>query len=53
MVFVPKNLPSAHINLSSNISRVLTLADVSWKPDDDEMENVDFLDYDWKKWETR
>jgi len=50
MVFVPKNLPSAHINLSSNISRVLTLADVSWKPDDDEMENVDFLDYDWKKW---
>ena len=50
MVNVPKNYPSAHINLSSGISRVLTLADVSWKPDDDEMENVDFLDYDWKKW---
>lgn len=50
MVYVPKNYPSAHINLSSKISRVLTLADVSWKPNDDEMENVDFLDYDWKKW---
>ena len=50
MVFVPKNLPSAHVNLSSNVSRVLTLANISWKPNDNEMENVDFLDYDWKKW---
>ena len=50
MICVPKNYPSAHINLSSGISRVLTLADVSWKPNDNEMENVDFLDYDWEKW---
>ena len=50
LVSVPKNYPSAHINLSSKISRVLTLADVSWKPNDGEMENVNFFDYDWKKW---
>jgi|TARA_B110000467_G_scaffold149756_1_gene156672 dTDP-4-dehydrorhamnose 3,5-epimerase len=50
MVSIPKGYPSAHINLSSKISRVLALADVSWKPNDDEMENVDFSDYDWKKW---
>lgn len=50
MVSIPKGYPSAHINLSSKISRVLALADISWKPNDDEMENVDFSDYDWKKW---
>ena len=31
MVFVPKNFPSAHINISDGISRVLALADISWK----------------------
>ena len=50
LVSVPKNYPSAHINLSSKISRVLNLADVSWKPNDGEMENVNFIDYDRKKW---
>lgn len=51
MVVVPKNIASAHINLSDNVSRVLTLADVSWKPNDNEMQNVTFDDYDWKKWD--
>jgi dTDP-4-dehydrorhamnose 3,5-epimerase len=50
MVVVPKNIASAHINLSDNVSRVLTLADVSWKPNDNEMQNVTFDDYEWKKW---
>ena len=50
MVFVPKNIPSAHINISDKSSRVLALADVAWKPDDDEMVNITFDDYDWKKW---
>lgn len=50
MVFVPKNMASAHINLSDNVSRVLTLADVAWKPNDNEMKNVEFSDYDWEKW---
>lgn len=50
LIFVPKSYPSAHINLSKSISRVLTLADLAWKPNDNEMENVEFDDYDWGKW---
>lgn len=50
MVFVPKMTASAHISLSDDVSRVLALADVSWKPNDNEMENVSFDDYQWEKW---
>ena len=50
IIHVPKNIASAHLNLSKNVSRVLVLADIAWKPDDNEMENVNFDDYDWKKW---
>ncbi|WP_371504467.1 WxcM-like domain-containing protein [Nitrosopumilus adriaticus] len=53
LVFVPKNCASAHINLSSNESRVLTLADLAWKPNDNEMINESFNDYDWSKWQNR
>ena len=42
--------PSAHISISNDVSRILTLADVAWKPNDNEMDNVTFDDYDWKKW---
>ena len=50
MVFVPKNVASAHVNISDNTSRVLALADLAWRPDDNEMKNTTFEDYDWKKW---
>jgi len=50
LICVPKNIASAHLNLSDNVSRVLVLADLAWKPDDNEMKNVSFDDYDWKKW---
>ena len=50
MVFVPKNTPSAHINITNEVSRVLVLADKAWKPDDNEMKNVKFEKYDWAKW---
>jgi dTDP-4-dehydrorhamnose 3,5-epimerase len=50
MVHVPKNIASAHINLSDKVSRVLALADVAWKPNDDEMQNSIFDDYVWDKW---
>jgi len=36
--------------LSNNTSRILTLADLAWRPNDNEMKNVNFTDYDWKKW---
>ena len=50
MIYVPKNMPSAHLNLSESTSRILTIADLAWKPNDNEMKNSTFLDYDWKKW---
>ena len=50
MIKVPKNIPSAHINIDQNVSRILTLTDVAWKPNDNEMKNVTFDNYDWNKW---
>ena len=50
LVQIPNNVPSAHINLDQNISRVLALADISWKPNDNEMVDTNFDDYNWKKW---
>lgn len=50
LVYVPKNVPSAHINTTSKISRVLALADIAWRTNDNEMKNISFGDYDWSKW---
>ena len=52
LVHIPKNVASAHINLSNQTSTVLALASHSWKPNDNEMLNVTFTDYDWKKWDS-
>tara|TARA_B100000446_G_scaffold119845_1_gene111919 strand:- start:536 stop:997 length:462 start_codon:yes stop_codon:yes gene_type:complete len=52
LVQIPKNIASAHINLSDQMSTILTLADPAWRSDDDEMKNVVFDDYDWKKWKN-
>jgi len=52
LVQIPKNIASAHINLSNEVSTVLTLADPAWDPNDDEMKNVTFDNYDWKKWKN-
>jgi len=52
MVFVPKNFSSSHINLSDKTSRILTLADIAWRRNDNEMVNVKFDDYDWEKWKN-
>lgn len=50
LVQIPKNFPSAHINIANDISTILTLANPAWKPNDDEMKNITFDDYDWNKW---
>lgn len=50
LVQIPKNHPSAHINITNNISTVLALANIAWKPDYNEMKNVSFDDYSWEKW---
>ena len=51
MVCIPKTFASAHINLSTKVSRILALADIAWKPNDNEMQNTTFENYDWKKWQ--
>ena len=50
LLSIPNEIASAHINLSDKISSVLTLADIAWRPNDNEMSNVGFDDYDWSKW---
>ena len=50
IIQVPKNIASGHINISDKESSVLVLADVAWRPNDNEMENITFDDYNWKKW---
>ena len=53
LVVIPKNIASAHINIANKTSRILALADVAWRPDDNEMKNIVFEDYDWDKWSSK
>jgi len=52
LLHVSNNIASAHINLSKDISKILVLADVAWRPNDQEMKNVSFDNYNWSKWKT-
>ena len=52
LIHVPKNIASAHINTTKSISRVLALADIAWRPNDNEMKNITFDNYDWNKWKS-
>jgi|SRR5579864_5400477 len=53
LVQIPQNHASAHINTSDQMASVLALASIAWRPDDNEMKNVSFDDYDWNKWKKR
>ena len=53
LISVSNGIPAAIVNPSQNISKILVLADVAWKPNDNEMINVDFENYDFKKWNTK
>ena len=50
LVHVPRNTASAHVNLSDDSSLILALADIAWRPNDKEMVNLSFENYDWTKW---
>ena len=50
LVSVPNQIAAAIVNTSHEISQVLVLADVAWKPNDNEMVNAVFDNYDFKKW---
>ena len=53
LIYIPKNTSSAHINLSNTVSRVVALADLAWKPNDDEMKNDIFKNYNLSKWQNK
>ncbi len=50
LVEIPNGIGAAILNRTKTPSTVLVLADISWKPDDNEMKNVTFEDYNWDKW---
>lgn len=53
LVQVPKNHPSAHINITNQKATILALANPAWRPNYNEMKNVSFDDYDWSKWKKQ
>ena len=51
LVEVSNGTAAAILNPSiTNSSKVLVLADIAWKPNDNEMTNVLFENYNWAKW---
>ena len=50
LVEIPNGIGAAILNRTKTPSTVLVLADISWKPNDNEMKNVTFEDYNWDKW---
>jgi len=50
LITVPNGIAVAIVNPTTEIAKVLVLADIAWRPNDDEMKNVLFNDYDWNKW---
>jgi dTDP-4-dehydrorhamnose 3,5-epimerase len=50
LICVPNGIASAHLNLGKDLARILVLADVAWKPDDNEMIDVEFSNYNFNKW---
>ena len=50
LISVRNGVAAAIVNPTDDISKVLVLADIAWKPNDNEMKNIKFEDYDWNKW---
>ena len=50
LICVPNGIASAHVNVGKEQARILVLADIAWRPNDNEMINVEFSDYDFNKW---
>ncbi len=50
LIEISNGVPAAIVNpMKETIAKVLVLADVAWRPNDNEMENVEFADYNWDK----
>ena len=50
LITVPNGIAAAIVNPTTKIAKVLVLADIAWRPNDNEMKDVSFDNYDWKKW---
>ena len=50
LICVSNGIASAHVNTGKEQARILVLADIAWKPNDNEMINVKFNDYNFDKW---
>ena len=50
LICIPNGVEVALVNPTLVISKVLVLADVAWNPNDSEMRNTTFENYDWNKW---
>lgn len=50
IVEVLNGVAAAIVNPSNKVLKILVLADISWKPNDNEMHNVKFEDYNFNKW---
>ena len=48
LITVPNGIAAAIVNPTTKIAKVLVLADIAWRPNDNEMKDVSFDDYDWK-----
>tara|TARA_B100001540_G_C15779069_1_gene630082 strand:- start:490 stop:936 length:447 start_codon:yes stop_codon:yes gene_type:complete len=53
LISISNGIAAAIINPSKSPSKILVLADISWKPNDNEMINTNFDNYDWKKWKEK
>ena len=50
LITVPNGIAAAIVNPTTKIAKVLVLADIAWRPNDNEMKDVSFDNYDWDKW---
>ena len=52
LISVSNGIAAAIVNPSKNMTKILVMADIAWKPNDGEMTNVRFDDYDFTKWQN-
>ena len=52
LITVSNGIAAAVVNPTVKIAKVLVLADIAWKPNDNEMIDVSFDNYDWDKWKS-
>lgn len=50
LICIPNGISAAIINPSEKISKILVMADIAWRPNDNEMSNEEFEGYNWGKW---